>query len=400
MNVLLGRRSILHIDMDAFYASIEQRDNSSYRGKPVVVGADPRGGKGRGVVSAASYEARVFGIRSAMPIRQAYRRCPSAIFLPVRMERYVNVSARIFEIFSRYTNLVEPLSLDEAFLDVTGSYALFGSAETIGRRIQKKIFREEQLWASVGVAPNKFLAKVASDRDKPKGFVVVSHEKIGEFLNELPLSCLWGVGAKTEQDLAKMGWRTIGDIAKQSSNTLRSRFGKRGLHVWQLANGWDDRPVISNAPKKSIGAEATFSQDTDDEARIRHTLLRLSEKVANRLFAEHVGARGITLKFRNADFSTVTRTCLLLKPIYDANTICLHAQALLDQLRPFEQKVRLLGLSGTKLTSIVDHEQLTLFELSHQRQEHLSSAIASIRTRFGQDAIQLGTILEQRKTSM
>ena len=229
---------------------------------------------------------------------------------------------------------------------------------------------------------------------------MVSQEKVREFLSDLPLSCLWGVGAKTEQDLAKMGWRTIGDIAKQTSNCLRSRFGKRGLHVWQLANGWDDRPVIPHGPKKSIGAETTYAQDTDDEVRIRQTLLALAERVANRIFAEHVRARGLTLKFRSADFSTVTRSCSLPEPICDAKTIYVHAQALLDQLRPFEQKIRLLGLSATKLTSVTDKEQLSLFESSHQRQEHLSTAIASIRTRFGNDAIQLGTILTQKDTHM
>ncbi|WP_447968202.1 DNA polymerase IV [Nitrospira sp. M1] len=391
-------RSILHVDMDAFYASIEQRDNPAYRGQPVVVGANPQNGKGRGVVSAASYEARTFGIHSAMPISHAYRRCPSAVFLPVRMARYEEVSKRLFEIFLRYTDLVEPLSVDEAFLDVTGSYALFGSAETIGRRIQAKILKEEHLQASVGIASNKFLAKVASDLEKPQGFVVVPHQKIREFLRDLPLTRLWGVGAKTAGFLQDMGYRTIGDIAQQSQEALRARLGKRGVHVWQLANGLDDRLVEPCSSMKSIGAETTFSHDTDDGERIRQTLLALSERVGQRLRAEHQGARGLTLKFRNTAFETVTRSQSWSEPINQSNDIWRHALTLLSRVGIDGQKVRLLGLSATKLTVLGTHEQLPLFESSCGQDGDLSHAVDAIRMRFGDEAIQLGSLLGKEKS--
>ncbi|GJL56357.1 MAG: DNA polymerase IV [Nitrospirales bacterium] len=390
-------RSILHVDMDAFYASIEQQDNPAYRGKPVVVGANPQHGKGRGVVSAASYEARTFGIHSAMPIGQAYRRCPSAIFLPVRMARYEEVSKRIFEIFSRYTDLVEPLSLDEAFLDVTGSYALFGSAETIGRRIQARILKEEHLYASVGVATNKFVAKVASDLEKPQGFVVVPHQKIREFLRGLPLTRLWGVGPKTARSLQHMGYQTIGDIAQQSQEALRACFGKRGVHVWQLANGLDDRLVESRSSAKSIGAETTFSYDTDDGERIRRTLLALSERVGERLRAEQHGARGLTLKFRNAAFDTITRSQAWSEPINQSGDIWRHALTLLGRVGIGGQKVRLLGLSATRLTPLEAQEQLTLFESTCGQRGTLSQAVDTIRLRFGDEAIQLGSLLGKEK---
>jgi len=390
-------RSILHVDMDAFFASVEQRDNPAYRGKPVVVGANPQGGKGRGVVSAASYEARTFGIHSAMPISHAYRRCPSAIFLPVRMARYEEVSERIFEIFSRYTDLVEPLSLDEAFLDVTGSYALFGSAETIGRRIQTKILKEEQLQASVGIASNKFVAKVASDLEKPQGFVVVPHQTIHIFLRNLPLTRLWGAGAKTAKLLQHMGYRTIGDIAQQSQDALRARFGKRGIHLWQLANGLDDRPVVSRSTMKSIGAETTFVHDTNNHELIRQTLLALSERVGQRLRAEHQGARGLTLKFRNTAFETVTRSCSWSESVNQSSELWKHAQTLLERVGLGEQKVRLLGLSATKLTALGSNEQLSLFEPRGQQRNDLSQAVDTIRMRFGDEAIQLGALLGKEK---
>ena len=390
-------RSILHIDMDAFYASVEQRDNPVYRNRPVVVGADPDGGKGRGVVSAASYEARECGIHSAMPISQAFRRCPAGVFLPVRMERYHEVSERIFEIFHRYTDLVEPLSVDEAFLDVTGSYALFGSAETIGRRIQKKIWKEEQLHASVGVASNKFVAKVASDLEKPQGFVLVQAQKEREFLRDLSVSRLWGVGAKTTRRLNEMGYQLIGDVARQSQESLRSRLGKLGVHVWQLANGLDDRPVVPDADAKSIGAETTFSRDTNNPQLIRQTLLALSERVAQRLRTERFVARGLTLKFRNALFETMTRSSTLPTPTDQAADLYEVALKLLVRVSASDQKVRLLGLSAGKLRSIESNEQLTLFESTPRKTVQLSHAVDAIRHRFGDEVIQLGSLVERPK---
>ncbi|MGB0909588.1 MAG: DNA polymerase IV [Nitrospirales bacterium] len=390
-------RSILHIDMDAFYASVEQRDNPDYRDKPVVVGADPKEGRGRGVVSAASYKAREFGIHSAMPIRQAYWRCPSAVFLPVRMHRYQEVSKKIFEVFHRYTDLVEPLSLDEAFLDVTGSSALFGSAETIGRRIQEKIWKEEHLHASVGVASNKFLAKVASDLQKPQGFVIVPSGKEREFLHGLPISRLWGAGGKTTQVLLKAGYQDIGNIAQQPQSALRSLLGKSGSHLWQLANGFDDRPVVPNAPAKSIGAETTFAKDTASSSTIRQTVLELSERVAYRLRTEGVGARGVMLKYRDETFRTFTRSLVLSELTNQSSDLYRVALRLLERISPTEKKVRLLGLTVSKLEPFDSAQQLSLFVHAKNRTHSLASAVDSIRHRFGRTMIQPGSLVEKPK---
>ena len=239
-------RSILHVDMDAFYASVEQLDNPAYKGKPVIVGADPRGGAGRGVVAACSYEARKFGVRSALPISRAWKLCPQGVYVRPRMSRYVEVSHQVMEIFGRYTDLVEPLSIDEAFLDVTGSAALLGTAEQIARKIKSDIRETTELSASVGVAPNKFLAKIASDLRKPDGLVVVQENGIADFLRDLPISRLWGVGPKTEQRLKPLGVKTIGQMAALPRESLIRSFGNLGEHLHQLSHGRDDRPVIPN----------------------------------------------------------------------------------------------------------------------------------------------------------
>jgi DNA polymerase-4 len=240
---------ILHVDMDAFYASVEERDNPRLVGKPVIVGGKP---EGRGVVAAANYEIRKFGVHSAMPTSQALRLCPAAIVLPPRMDYYAEISRQIREIFDRYTPLVEPLSLDEAFLDVTGSAGLFGPAVEIGRRIKQHIKQELNLVASVGVAPNKFLAKIASDLNKPDGFLVVEQDRVQEFLDPLPVGRLWGVGRVSNTVLEGFGIRTIGQLRAQSANVLRQKFGKTGDHLWQLAHGIDSRPVVPDGrPSRS-----------------------------------------------------------------------------------------------------------------------------------------------------
>ena len=390
-------RSIVHVDMDAFYASIEQRDHPHYRGKPVIVGADPRGGKGRGVVSAASYEARAFGVHSAMPISQAYRRCPSGVFVPVRMARYQEISARIFEIFHRYTDLVEPLSLDEAFLDVTGSRRLFGGAEIIGQRIQEKIWKEENLQASVGVASNKFIAKVASDLKKPKGFVVVPPGDGAQFLKDLPIRWLWGVGAKTTDRLHRLGYVKIGDIARQHQQTFRVLFGALGTRLWQLANGLDDRPVLAEEPAKSISAETTFSQDTSEGPLLRQTLLALADRVAQRLRAGRIAAKTLTLKYRNETFHTTTRSMAIDECADQASALYRAALELLSRVPDKKRKVRLLGLSASTLISVHATQQLSLFEDRPERQVKLSDAIDTIRNRFGDEAVRPATLLERPK---
>ena len=270
---MTGNRRVVHVDMDAFYAAVEQLDHPEYRGRPLIVGADPKAGRGRGVVSTASYEARIFGVHSAMPISQAYRLCPQAIYLPVRMARYHEISERILAIFQRYTDVVEPVSIDEAFLDVTGSTQLFGPVEAMARQIKRDILREECLIASVGVAPNKFLAKLASDLSKPDGLLVLQTSEVEAFLHDLPVSRLWGVGKKTTHRLEALGLCTIGQVARWPPVRLTKRFGSLGLHIWRLAHGIDERPVTPHRHAKSIGAETTFGEDTGQIEVLCRTLL-------------------------------------------------------------------------------------------------------------------------------
>ena len=292
------------MDMDAFYASVEQRDRPETRGRPVIVGADPRG---RGVVSAASYEARRFGVHSAMPISRAFRLCPDGVFLPVDMDKYASVSREIMAVLADFTPLVEPVSIDEAFLDVTASRALHGDGAAIAREIKERIRASVSLTASVGVAPNKFLAKVASELRKPDGLVVVEPGREALFLAPLPVSRLWGVGRVTGAELEAMGIRTIGQLALTPAAHLEARFGKHGPDLLALARGLDDRAVEPDAPPKSMGAEETFERDTLDVDLLRATLRGQSERVGRELRAEGYAGRTVTLKLRFADFSTITR---------------------------------------------------------------------------------------------
>jgi DNA polymerase IV len=388
-----GTRRVVHIDMDAFYAAVEQLDHPEYRGRPVIVGADPKGGKGRGVVSTASYEARPFGVHSAMPISQAYRLCPQAIFLPVRMGRYHEVSERIFAIFQRYTDVVEPLSIDEAFLDVTSSTRLFGSVEDIARRIKQEIAREERLVASVGVAPNKFLAKLASDLSKPDGFLVLYEGDVAAFLRDLPVSRLWGVGKQTARQLETLGLRTIGQVAQWPKARLSKRYGSVGAHIWQLAHGIDDRPVTPHREPQSIGAETTFTEDTDDAEILRRTLLELAEKVGRRLRAEGFMTTKVTLKYRDADFVTLTRTRSLAQPTAVAIDIYHAASELLGQVPSTRRRVRLLGIAASELT-VPALQQLSLFsEMTHKRLQ-AERAEDAIKARFGPQAITRAALLD------
>ena len=390
----MASRWILHIDMDAFYAAIEQHDHPEYRGKPVVVGADPHGGKGRGVVSAASYEARTFGIHSAMPIRQAFRRCPQGIFLPVRMPRYREIAHRIRSIFQRYTNLVEPLSLDEAFLDISGSIRLYGPAEHIGYRIQQAIQNEEGLSASVGVASNKFVAKVASDLHKPHGFVVVPLGTEVAFLHALPLEHLWGAGPHTVKHLHQLGCRTIGHVADVSTDRLLKAFGTRGLHLLELARGIDDRAVIPSDPAKSIGAETTFDQDTRDISVIHATLLQLAEHMARRLRAAHVRSQTLTLKLRDESFQTITRASSATEATDHAKALYQRALSLLERIPRSRRRVRLLGLTASKLSSATGSgNQLSLFDPHKEKAQHLTAALDAIQAKFGSGAILRASIL-------
>lgn len=384
-------RTIIHVDMDAFYASVEQRDRPETRGRPVVVGADPRG---RGVVSAASYEARRFGVHSAMPIGRAFRLCPEGVFLPVDMEKYAAVSREIMGILDGFTPLVEPLSIDEAFLDVTASRALHGDGPAIARAIKAKIRAQVELAASVGVASNKFVAKVASELEKPDGLVVVQPGREAEFLAPLPVFRLWGVGKVTGAELDAMGIRTIGQLALVPPAHLEARFGRHGLDLLALARGLDDRVVEPDAAPKSVGAEETFERDTDDVELLRATLREQSERVGRELRAEGYAGRTVTLKLRFADFSTITRAHTA-DPTQDGLSIFRAVDTLLSRVR-LSQAVRLIGVSVSGLGP-ARAGQLSLLEPDALRRERLAQAVDRLASRFGEKAIRPASLIGRRR---
>jgi DNA polymerase IV len=384
----MSSRAILHVDMDAFYAAVEQRDRPELRGTPVVVGADPRG---RGVVSASSYEARRYGVHSAMPIGQAYRLCPHAAYLPVDMAKYVRVSAEIMAILRGFTPLVEPLSLDEAFLDVTASRSLFGPAVEIARAIKTRIRAEVGLTASAGVAPNKFVAKVASDLRKPDGLVEVQPAEEAAFLRDLPIARLWGVGPAAEAALLRLGARTIGELAAISPRVLVERLGSSGAHLQALARGADDRPVVPWEDPKSVGAEETFERDTRDLARLRRTLLGQADRVAAELRGLGLRGRTVTLKVRFADFQTLTRRASVSVPLADGGELFRSAWETLVRL-PRPQPIRLIGLSVSGLQKDADPRQLPLFGPGG-RAEQVGRLADELRARFGPDAVRRASLL-------
>ena len=306
-------RVIMHLDMDAFFAAIEQLDNPEYRGKPVVVGADPQGGKGRGVVSTASYEARTYGIHSALPISQAYRLCPHAIFVRGRIQRYVELSRKIIEIIKNYSPVVEQISIDEAFVDISGSLRLLGSAKEIAVKLKADILQQTGLKASVGIAPNKFIAKIASDLEKPDGLTICEqgHEKA--FLAPLPIRKLWGVGARTEERLQKLGIHTIGDIAAFDVKKLTEKLGVWGFGLWKLANGIDNRKIGTQHKRKSISEERTFNEDVADYTTVEKTLFKIADELSRTMRRKALKGRTITLKLRLEGFDTFTRSKKLTK---------------------------------------------------------------------------------------
>lgn len=376
-------RKILHVDMDAFYASVEQRDNPDLRGKPLVVG----GGSNRGVVAAASYEARKFGIRSAMPMREAHRRCSALIRVPLRMSHYKAVSDDVFAIFREFTPLVEGLSLDEAFLDVTESVALFGSAEQIAASIKKRILSQTALTASVGVASNKLVAKIASDLDKPDGLVVVTSDNLQSVLDPLPAAVLPGVGKKTLARLNASGIHTIEDLRTAPDSALEPIFGRFTGRTRGRACGLDDRPVVPSRPEKSISAEETFDTDLTERAAMMRELLRLTECTTGRLRARSLVAGTVQVKIRQSDFSTFTRQRALHPPANSADRFFAVAQILLDDwLHEFEgAKVRLLGVGGSELGPSGQADLFTAGTAACG--SPLDSAADDIRSRFPELAV-------------
>jgi len=380
--------------MDAFYASVEQRDRPELRGLAVIVGADPRG---RGVVSTASYEARRFGVHSAMPIGRAARLCPEAVFLPVDMEKYARVSGEIMAVLSEYSPLLEPISVDEAFLDVTGTERLLGPALEVARTIKERLRGEVGLTASAGVAPNKFLAKLASDLEKPDGLVEVKPGEEADFLRNLPIERLWGVGRVTARELRAMGVETIGQLGRIPVGVLVKRFGKWGHLLHELAHGRDDRPVEPFAAPKSMGAEETFDVDTRDQEELRRTLLAQAERVARELRAEGHAGRTVTLKLRFADFQTITRS-LTGEATQDGLEIFRRAFALLERVTRVKP-VRLIGVSVSGLIQ-GGSAQLSLFSAAAARRERVARAADRLARRFGDRALIAASLLERpQKTS-
>jgi DNA polymerase IV len=372
---------ILHVDMDAFYASVEERDRPELVGKPVIVGGTPQG---RGVVAAANYAVRKFGVHSAMPTSTALRLCPQAILIPPRLAYYAEVSERIREILHRYSPLVEPLSLDEAFIDVTGSESLFGPSAEIGRQIKREIRENVRLVASVGVAPNMFLAKIASDLEKPDGFVVVNLAEIQDFLDPLPVGRLWGVGRVTGRTLEQLGLRTIRDVRQMALETLRRHFGATGEHLWQLAHGIDGRRVVPDREAKSISHETTFAVDIDDREVLRAWLVELAEQVGWRMRRQDHRARTVQLKIRFADFHTVTRAKTLAQPTNITDEIWRTAAELLETcLSAPHQPVRLLGVGMSGFEVAREIQQTLFVDEEREKQIHLDQAADQIRERFG-----------------
>jgi len=388
------KRYIAHVDMDAFFASIEQRDNAQYRLKPVVVGSDPKKGKGRGVVSTCSYEARKFGIHSAMPISVAYRKCPHAVFLPVDMEKYSAVSREIYDILYEFTPDIEPVSIDEAFLDISGSFQIFGTPIKTCELIKSRVKLRTGLTASVGLAPTMMAAKIASDLKKPDGLVEVTPDGLIEFLWPLEIRKLWGLGEKCEKLFHGMGIRTIGDIARRDMRELVRVFGKSGADFWQLANGIDEREVGPCAEAKSVSNELTFDKDTADKAKIESSLMWLCEKVSDRLRDDGFKGRTVTLKIRLEGFDTYTRAVTmpvatnLVDVIYGEakNLYKVFSSSPLSGAKSKGRKVRLIGVKASGLSN--SHFKESLFDgCDDGKKEDVHKAVDRIKHKFGESAI-------------
>jgi DNA polymerase IV len=391
-------RAILHVDMDAFYASVEQRDDPRLRGRPVIVG----GTSNRGVVAAASYEVRVFGVRSAMPIREALRRCPHAICVPPRMSVYREISHQVFSVFHEFTPVVEGLSLDEAFLDVTASLALKGDAVSIARGIKQKIRAATQLGASVGVAPNKLVAKIASDLEKPDGLTVVTAHNLRAVLDPLPVKRLPGLGRKLGERVAAAGLTTLGLLRTAPDSVLWPIFGRDSQRMRERAAGIDDRPVLAEWDEKSISAEETFSTDLADPARMRAEVMRLADRASQRMRAQNLATGCVQVKIRRADFTTFTRQRRFEPSSTDSRTIAKVAAELLaawlaDQPRA---RVRLLGVGVSHLHAA---DQMDLFAAGAAARHEspgttaLDATVDLIRERFGNLAVRRGSALPEAR---
>jgi DNA polymerase-4 len=379
-------RYILHIDMDAFYASVEQMDNPSLKGKPLIVGGTVQQ---RGVVAAASYEARKFGVHSAMPTTQALKLCPAIILLPVRMERYSEISKQIIKIFNDFTPDVEQLSLDEAFLDVTGSTALFGSAEKIGHNIKNRIKTEIGLTASVGIAPNKFLAKLASDLQKPDGFVIITEENKQQILDPLNISKIWGVGKVTASALNNIGINTILQLRQTSLKTLQTILGNQAEDLLLLTQGIDDRSVEPDRDAKGMSAEETFQKDISDKTTLLEVLFNQVEEVTARLRDDKVEGKTITLKLRYGNFKTVTRSHTFANPTNVSKVLWDEAKKVFEEWHSKSgDALRLLGFGVSGLTAEGSGQKLLFSEPVDNKQKKVDEVFDKIKKKYGDDSLQ------------
>jgi DNA polymerase-4 len=387
----MSESTILHVDMDAFFASVEERDNPSLKGKAVVVGTGVRG-----VVSAANYEARKFGIHAAMPVVRAKRLAPHAIFVPPNMSRYSEVSSHIMEIFRSVTPLVEPLSLDEAFLDVTGAKRLLGDGREIASLIRAKVEASEGITCSVGIATTKFIAKLASGRCKPNGMLEIAEDRVLQFLHPLPVNAIWGVGPKTNEELQKLGLRTVADIANTPRQTLIRALGEAaGASLYELSWGRDYRDVEPSEVDKSISAAETFDTDTEDQEIVLRELLRLTEKATFRMREKDFSARTISIKVRFADFKTISRSKTVPLAISATHEVYEVVKALFLGLKLDRARIRLVGVSLDGLEDGIDaSEQLVLGERENGWRQ-ATAAIDKASARFGQGSVRPARLFDE-----
>lgn len=383
----------MHVDMDAFYAAVEELDDPSLRGKPVIVGAKPE--DGRGVVSTANYIARKYGLHSAQPISEAYRLCPHGVYLYPRFARYKELSDKVFEILNSVSPSVEPISIDEAFVDLTGTQRLLGDPVETAKRIKKSIKDSTGLVASIGVAPNKFLAKLASDHDKPNGFVVIQNDNVREFLDKLPIRDLWGVGAATEKTLQEIGITTVEDLARTPLDTLKRKLGEHGESLWRLSQGIDDRPVASDSNRKGISKETTYKKDVTKLDRKKSTFRYLADKLAARMREKGISGKTITVKIRYTGFITITRSDTLSRPISTSDE--LYREALKLALPELQGSVRLLGIRISNLTG-EEGEQIPLFGRDEiEKTKRLEQALDSIHEKYGDNSIDRAKSMRDRE---
>ena len=353
-------RVILHVDMDAFYSSVEQRENPDLGGKPLIVGADPKGGKGRGVVAGCSYEARRFGVHSAQPISLAYRLCPNGIYVRPNFTLYEQASEQVIELLRKFTDKLEPMSIDEAFMDITDKVDGFDQAASLAANIKAEIREKVKLTCSVGVAPNKSVAKIASDFKKPDGLTVVTAEMVRGFLGPLPVGKISGIGKKSSETLANMGIKTIGDLAATHPSRLTEVFGKYGTRLWQVANGFDEDEVVTSYSAKSVSSETTFEEDMADRGKVMEVFDSLIEDVHSRVLAQNMLFRTVGIKVRLEDFTTITRAKTHARYTNEKSVIEEHVGKLFREFEQSRKKIRLVGVRVANLRKMDEGQETIL----------------------------------------